>query len=932
MMNQLRSSVMLLLLAVLSYSLKAQTGNTFKQWGTETFSQIDQDFRLPNSNLYRETTSTQNIAFNWPIGVQLHALIAGRKIAMAEALANEIHDKYWCFTNNRWGYNASANSCGDRYYDDNAWMAKALMELYQLTSNTTYLNRAKETIAFSMSGENRSGESPGGGIKWHEGDTEGQCLCGTAPTMVTNLMIYQATGEQQYYTDGLRLYNWVKANRFGLGGGYRGYENAVITQAAIRLFQISGNQTYYNDAKHMGLAMETVYINYNTHALAETGQWGGHDMSAAYVELYNLDGDPNWLNIAAGFLNYLHTNCKDGAGRYPEWWNDPEASGNPALLYQASAARGFAEMGNTPGGSIKQPDPVAIFRDVDYAGFYSTGLPIGKYTTADLEFRGMPDNQITSVKVRDGYKITMYLNDNFQGDSLVRTSNSNYVGATFNDNISSVKVEVVSPTAVFYKDCNFNGQAVNLTAGDYSLTDLQAFGLRNKDISSIALTSGYEVTLYKGANLNGESITITANNSCLVGNSWNDSTSSLSINCSSTPITPYLSINGGSLQATDEAAVSEGGSVTLSPQPNDGSWSWNGPNFSSSQRQVTLSNLQQSQSGIYTATNTSSTGCIRSKDFSITVQPTYAATLFADCNYGGASAGLAVGDYDMFALINLGMANDVASSLKVAPGYEIEVFQDYNFTGASYTFTADDNCLDNNGIDNWISSAKVRAATNNFSTLIEAEDYSSMSGIQTENTTDTGGGLNVGYIEAGDWMAYTNVNIPSSGNYLIEYRVASMSGGGRLSLDLDAGATVLGEVGIPSTGGWQNWTTVSQTVSINAGTYSLGVYAQNGGWNINWIQISSASTVTGAREATKAMAKRVADVTIYPNPAESEITIQGFKEAEKLAITVINSKGQPVKTATTTNHTLDISDLRPGIYLLQISDSKTTLMKRFVKE
>jgi hypothetical protein len=66
-----------------------------------------------------------------------------------------------------------------------------------------------------MSAENSNGEPPGGGIKWHEGDTQGQCLCGTAPTAVTNLLIHKATGIQQYLTDGLRLYNWIKANRFG---------------------------------------------------------------------------------------------------------------------------------------------------------------------------------------------------------------------------------------------------------------------------------------------------------------------------------------------------------------------------------------------------------------------------------------------------------------------------------------------------------------------------------------------------------------------------------------------------------------------------------------------------------------------------------------------------------------------------------------------
>jgi hypothetical protein len=130
------------------------------------------------------------------------------------------------------------------------------------------------------------------------------------------------------------------------------------------------------------------------------------------------------------------------------------------------------------------------------------------------------------------------------------------------------------------------------------------------------------------------------------------------------------------------------------------------------------------------------------------------------------------------------------------------------------------------------------ATTGSFTTTIQAENYSAMAGIQVEACTDAGGGSNVGYIEAADWLAYNSINIPTSGTYRVEYRVASASGGGSLSLDLNAGTTVLGAVNIPSTGGWQNWTTVSHNVTINAGTYNFGIYAQAGGWNINWFRIT----------------------------------------------------------------------------------------------
>lgn len=127
-----------------------------------------------------------------------------------------------------------------------------------------------------------------------------------------------------------------------------------------------------------------------------------------------------------------------------------------------------------------------------------------------------------------------------------------------------------------------------------------------------------------------------------------------------------------------------------------------------------------------------------------------------------------------------------------------------------------------------------------FSVLREAESYSAMSGVQLESTTDPlGGGQNVGWINAGDWMAYNSITLPNSGNYKIEYRVASPMSNTALSLDLNAGSIQLGQVAIPNTGGWQNWATVSHTVYINAGTYNVGIFAVTGDWNINWFRITA---------------------------------------------------------------------------------------------
>jgi len=110
--------------------------------------------------------------------------------------------------------------------------------------------------------------------------------------------------------------------------------------------------------------------------------------------------------------------------------------------------------------------------------------------------------------------------------------------------------------------------------------------------------------------------------------------------------------------------------------------------------------------------------------------------------------------------------------------------------------------------------------------------------VDIQATNDTGGGFNVGWIEPTEWLSFSNLIVPTTGDYLISARVASENGG-TLSLDLNGGAIPLGPLAITSTGGWQSWKTFSKVVKLNAGTHNLGVYATTGGWNLNWVDVVS---------------------------------------------------------------------------------------------
>jgi beta-glucanase (GH16 family) len=140
-------------------------------------------------------------------------------------------------------------------------------------------------------------------------------------------------------------------------------------------------------------------------------------------------------------------------------------------------------------------------------------------------------------------------------------------------------------------------------------------------------------------------------------------------------------------------------------------------------------------------------------------------------------------------------------------------------------------------------------------------------GVDLENCTDAGGGYNVGWINAGEWLEYT-VQAPASGGYTILARVSSLSGGGRFRLEFN-GVDRTGEIIVPRTSGWQTWVTVTATVQLPAGTQVMRFVPTAAGFNVNYFEVQSgaAATPPDARSAGYALHPA------YPNPFNPATTI-----------------------------------------------------------
>lgn len=99
-------------------------------------------------------------------------------------------------------------------------------------------------------------------------------------------------------------------------------------------------------------------------------------------------------------------------------------------------------------------------------------------------------------------------------------------------------------------------------------------------------------------------------------------------------------------------------------------------------------------------------------------------------------------------------------------------------------------------------------------------------------------GYDVGWLDPGDWMKYTVPAFPA-GPFSIAARVASLSGGGQFHLEI-AGSNVTGTVNVPTTGGWQSWSTMTPWSFTNSvATNSFRFVVEKGGFNLNWLRLAS---------------------------------------------------------------------------------------------
>jgi len=431
---------------------------------------------------------------------------------------------------NRYG----AGTYHNDYYDDLEWLCLACFNAYNATRDTEFLDAVHQIWT-----EIKTGYS-GGKMSWRKGCTT-PCnnSIANSPAIVIAARLYKLEHDNANLQMAKDIHAWMKANVFNANGGIWdapgnfdqdwqfSYNSGMFITACLELHIITGTQSYLDDAiKACEFMMNFRNYNGGVFFLNEVGQGDGGlfkgifakafadfvrigSLTAAqrdrYMQVIQFTANYVW-NKAVNTSSYL---INSNWSALPAGTIDLSTEVSGIHLYESAASL----------------TKVHVYQDINYSGFYSQ-LPAGQYTLAQLQARGITDNDITSLTVPAGYTITVYENDNFTGSSKTFSANTAWL-ADWNDRISSVKIADVSGPVSVYQDISFGGYAGGLDVGDYTLAQLQAKGVADNDITSLRIAQGFKVTVYDGDNFSGGSNTYTADNGWL--DTWNDRVTSLQV-------------------------------------------------------------------------------------------------------------------------------------------------------------------------------------------------------------------------------------------------------------------------------------------------------------------------------------------------------------------------------------------------------------------
>ena len=329
-------------------------------FGSENTILLQENF--PASDDYRagylanERVSQQKYAYLWPFSGGLSATVALYEQTKNEKYQSLLDTKlipglqaYYDVQRQPAGYASylSIAPPSDRFYDDNIWIGIDFTNLYLLTGNKKFLEKALVVWDFVYSGFD---QLLGGGIYWCEQKKTSKNTCSNAPAAVFALKLYEATQERKYIDLAKSIYDWTKIHLQDVDALYMDhirldghidrtkypYNSGQMIEAAGLLYKLTKDHVYLEEAQRVAESSFHYFfeIDNGTRRLKNSDQWFIAVMMRGFVQLYKLDNNPAYLDAFLENLTFACTSNRDENGLFYKDWKGENKEERKWLLDQ----------------------------------------------------------------------------------------------------------------------------------------------------------------------------------------------------------------------------------------------------------------------------------------------------------------------------------------------------------------------------------------------------------------------------------------------------------------------------------------------------------------------------------------------------------------------------------------------------------------------
>ena len=215
-----------------------------------------------------------------------------------------------------------------------------------------------------------------------------------------------------------------------------------------------GEFTCFEQAEGWKAAMSTFNgqgWHWTTWSYKVTGNssWGIYNHNPEKVDIYNDSAD-------------TIKNKWSAVGTANGWKNDKIYNLVKPYLSGTVTSTGGSTTDDSDNNSTS--GVATLYEHSNYGG-WAVSLEEGSYDYKDILAKGIVNDQISSLRVSDGYKVTIYDDEGFKGKSKEFTSDASYVGNEMNDKTSSIKIEKINNQTSTTTSYN----TVKLPNGKYSI-------------------------------------------------------------------------------------------------------------------------------------------------------------------------------------------------------------------------------------------------------------------------------------------------------------------------------------------------------------------------------------------------------------------------------------------------------------------------------